>query len=334
MIFIKTPLRVSLVGGSTDIKAFYKAHPPGGVVSFTINKFVYIAVNKKFEDDIRISYSLTENVDSVDVIKHDLVRECLIRLGITGGIEINSIADIPGQGSGLGSSSAFTVGLLNALSQYKIMHGGEDAEGISDVAETACEIEIEKCGKPIGKQDQYACAYGGLNHFSFQEDGEVIIKRIELDPSFKYELESHMLLFWTGRSRRSSSVLREQGENIQKSGTVVERMKEMVALASRMHMDLSTKKLDSIGSYLNQNWELKRGLASKITDAQIDNWYSDGMNAGAEGAKICGAGGGGFMLFWAKKRFHSAIIKAVGLRHIPFKIEKKGTRIAYMKGLT
>ena len=272
-------------------------------------------------------------MNSVDFIKHDLVRECLKRLGITGGIEINSISDIPGQGSGLGSSSAFTVGLLNALSQYKILHGGDEAESIIDVAEVACEIEIDKCKKPIGKQDQYACAYGGLNHFSFQEDGEVVIKRIDLDPSFKYEIEKRMLLFWTGKTRRSEDVLVEQAGNIQRSDSVVERMKEMAALAGRMYMDLASKKLDNIGTYLNQNWELKRRLATRITDVHIDHWHMCGMDAGAEGAKICGAGGGGFMFFWAQPRFHSAIIKAVGLRHIPFKIEEKGTRIAHMKGL-
>ena len=173
MIFVRTPLRISLVGGGSDLPAFYENYSPGGVVSFTIDKYVYIAVNRKFDQDIRISYSLTENVADVACIQHELVRECLIRMGISEGIEIISVADIPGKGTGLGSSSAFTVGLLNALNQYRILYSGADYEPIIDVAETACEIEIEKCGKPIGRQDQYACAYGGMNYFRFYKGGKV-----------------------------------------------------------------------------------------------------------------------------------------------------------------
>lgn len=333
MIIVRTPLRISLVGGGSDLSAFYENYSPGGVVSFTIDKYVYIAVNRKFDQDIRISYSLTENVADVDCIQHELVRECLIRMGVSESIEIISVADIPGKGSGLGSSSAFTVGLLNALSQYRILYNGDDYEPIQDVAEEACEIEIEKCGKPIGKQDQYACAYGGMNYFGFYKGGKVGIKRIPLKEEFKRKFEEHLLLFWTGRTRASSSILTEQSSNIlNKYYGIMENLDYMATLAGELCEDLSEENLLSVGDFLHKNWMAKTKLATFISDEEIDNWYQFGIGAGADGGKLCGAGGGGFLLFWAKPHLHEAIKKAVGLRHIPVKIEEKGTSLIYMRG--
>lgn len=333
MIVVKTPLRISLVGGGSDLPAFYENYSPGGVVSFTIDKYVYIAVNRKFDQDIRISYSLTENVADVACIQHELVRECLIRMGISEGIEIISVADIPGKGTGLGSSSAFVVGLLNALNQYRILYSGADYEPIVDVAETACEIEIEKCGKPIGKQDQYACAYGGMNYFRFYEGGDVSITRIPLTTDFKRKFEEHLLLFWTGRTRASSSILTEQSANIVNKNTgVIGNLIQMQTLALNLSHWLLKENIDDVGSFLHDNWLLKHSLATFIADDEIDTWYQSGLDAGAEGGKLCGAGGGGFLLFWAKPHLHEAIKEAVGLRHIPVKIEEKGTSLIYIRG--
>lgn len=339
MIIVKTPLRISLVGGGSDLSAFYENYSPGGVVSFTIDKYVYIAVNRKFDQDIRISYSLTENVCDVDCIQHELVRECLLRMGVSESIEIISVADIPGKGTGLGSSSAFVVGLLNALNQYRILYNGDKYEPITDVAEAACEIEIEKCGKPIGKQDQYACAYGGMNYFTFEMDGKVGIERIPLERGFKHRFEDHLLLFWTGRTRASSGILIEQLSNIvnNEHTGVVEDLIDMTKLASKLYLELAGENLDyrflgNVGKYLHENWMSKIKLATWITDNEIQGWYNAGIDAGAEGGKLCGAGGGGFLLFWAKPHLHEAIKEAVGLRHIPVKIEEKGTSLIYMRG--
>lgn len=333
MIIVRTPLRISLVGGGSDLPAFYENYSPGGVVSFTIDKYVYIAVNHKFDQDIRISYSLTENVADVACIQHELVRECLIRMGVSESIEIISVADIPGKGTGLGSSSAFTVGLLNALSQYRILYNGANYEPIIDVAEAACEIEIEKCGKPIGKQDQYACAYGGMNYFKFHKDEGVEIWRIPLEKEFKRKFEDHLLLFWTGRTRTSSSILIEQSSNIvTEYPGVVKNLAFMSKTADELFIDLSEEKLLSVGDFLHENWKSKTKLATYISDDEIDSWYQSGLDAGAEGGKLCGAGGGGFLLFWAKPHLHKAVKEAVGLRHIPVKIEEKGTSLIYIRG--
>jgi D-glycero-alpha-D-manno-heptose-7-phosphate kinase len=339
MICIKTPLRISLVGGGSDIKSFYKKHGPGAVVSFTINKFIYIMVNRKFDGKVRVSYSVTENVETADQVQHELVRACLHRMGIQKGIEIVSVADIPGKGSGLGSSSAFTVGLLNALNQYRLLHGGDDVELIEDVAEEACRIEIDRCEKPVGKQDQYAVAYGGLNYFRFNKDGSVDIERLpkynnnKMAPQEKakkrtqlyWELESYLLLFWTGITRRSANILSRQTKI--SSPSKINALKEMAEWARSMALDLERCYTSNIGDLLHYNWELKKTLVDTISNPQIDSWYESARRAGAQGGKICGAGGGGFMLFWAPPDRHLAIKKAVGLRHIPFKIDPRGTRL-------
>jgi D-glycero-alpha-D-manno-heptose-7-phosphate kinase len=245
-------------------------------------------------------------------------------MGIQKGIEIVSVADIPGKGSGLGSSSAYTVGLLNALNQYRLLYGGDDVEPIENVAEEACRIEIDRCEKPVGKQDQYAVAYGGLNYFRFNKDDSVDIEKIPLD-GIKEKMESHMLLLWTGITRRSSEILSRQ-KNISHY-QAANSVDTMVMIAKTMAKDLADKDFNDIGGMLLDNWELKRALVDGITTPQIESWYKSARKAGAQGGKICGAGGGGFLLFWAPPDRHLAIKKAVGLRHIPFKIDPRGTRL-------
>lgn len=327
LICTQTPFRISLVGGGTDLPSFYREHGPGCVVSFTIDRSMYVMVNEKFDGKVRVSYSVTENVESAEIIQHDIARECLLRMGIKKGIEVVSVADIPGRGTGLGSSSAYAVGLLNALSQYRIYHGGEQIEPFEDVAEEACKIEIERCGKPIGKQDQYAVAYGGLNQFIFNQDGTVTIpqKKFPFTDEMKKKMEDHMLLFWTGIIRPSRQILEEQSKinELEK----IESLKAMSAIARSLARDLFNGNLERIGIVLHQNWLLKRSLVDGISNPQIDRWYEKAMRAGAQGGKICGAGAGGFLFFWADPECHMDIKTALGLRHIPFKIDQMGTRL-------
>jgi D-glycero-alpha-D-manno-heptose-7-phosphate kinase len=325
MQITQTPFRISLVGGGTDLESFYKTHGPGCVVSFTIDRFMYIAVNPKFDGNVRVSYSVTEVVEDASMLLHELARECLHRMGISKGIEVISVADMPGRGTGLGSSSAYTVGLLNALSQYRIYHPGEPYQSIEDVAEEACKIEIERCGKPIGKQDQYAVAYGGLNQFVFHPDGFVSINPIPLTSDVKDEMEKHMLLFWIGRRRSSREILSEQKKITE--GAKIDALEAMAQLARILYAELDRGVTENIGRYLHENWEMKKSLVKGISDPQIDNWYRKAREAGAVGGKVAGAGGGGLLLFWAEPEYHIDIKATLGLRHVPFKIEPRGTRL-------
>jgi D-glycero-alpha-D-manno-heptose-7-phosphate kinase len=326
VIITQTPLRISLVGGGTDLPSFHSNHGVGRVVSFTIDKYIYIAVNPKFDGKVRVSYSITEMTESAGMVHHELVRECLMRMGIHTGIEIVSIADVPGKGTGLGSSSAYTVGLLNALNQYRILYGGQiRVEGIQDVADEACRIEIDRCKKPIGKQDQYAVAYGGLNEFEFSENSTPDIRRIPLDDGLKEELEDHLLLFWTGIMRRSVDILSKQVKI--DTHSKIQALQEMSGEAFNLGIELMNGKTHNVGGRLHKNWKLKKSLVDSISNPKIDSYYRLARTAGAEGGKLCGAGGGGFLLFWASPDRHSAIKKAVGLRHIPFKIDPRGTRL-------
>lgn len=332
MILTKTPLRISLVGGGTDLPDFYEKHG-GAVVSFTIDKYVYVAVNKPMENKVRVSYSENENVSLARDVKHELVRACLEKMGIHNQIEIVSISDIPGKGTGLGSSSAFTVGLLNALTQFSILHR-EKYPVLWDVAETACDIEIKMCGKPIGKQDQYACAYGGLNHLVFNKDGKVDLKRIPMKDDLLEELNSRLMLFYTGITRRSSDILNLQKDTIRTEDNVVYFMEKMRDDAVNLYEELSTGNIHVVGDFLHKNWMRKRQLAPLITDENIDRWYKIARDHGAAGGKLLGAGGGGFMLFYVPKEYQKSVLDNLPLVHIPFKIDKKGTRIAYMKGFS
>jgi len=327
MILTKTPLRVSLVGGGTDLYPFYHNHGGGKVVSFTINKYVYILVNKPMEDKVRVSYSKTENVKLARDVEHELVRACLKKMRIHNNIEIVSVADIPGSGSGLGSSSAFTVGLLNALTQFKIKNG-MDYWSI-DLAEEACDVEIEMCGKPIGKQDQYACAYGGFNMFEFHPGGDVEVRRIGLTPELLEELNKRLMLFYTGITRPSDPILREQNVNIKSTINTYQIMEAMRNLAQKTYEELLLGNISCIGDALYLNWSLKKQLADGITNDQIDDWYNTGLRHGAVGGKVLGAGGGGFMLFYVPKDRQKEVLDHMPLKHVPFKIVSEGSRVIY-----
>lgn len=331
MIVVRTPLRISLVGGGTDLPEFYRHNNGGAVVSFTIDKYVYIAVNRPFENKVRVSYSETENVLFAEDVQHELVRNCLKKMNITQNIEIVSISDIPGRGTGLGSSSAFTVGLLNALVQFGIKYRppGHKCYDHLNVAEESCDVEIRMCGKPIGKQDQYASAYGGLNYFEFKPDDSVDIHRITMKKEHTEELNKRLMLFWTGITRRADTVLDEQNENIEKEDNTRLLMEKMKYLAHDMYIALSQGNISIVGDYLHKNWMFKKQLASNITNDKINAWYEMARIKGAVGGKVLGAGGGGFMLFYVPKDKQDAVRDELPLKQVPFKISNMGTEVIY-----
>jgi len=274
MITTRTPLRISLIGGGTDIPSFYKK-APGAVVSFAINKYVYVSVNKKFDGKFRVSYSQTENVDSIDDIQHELVREALRLFSIKTGLEITSISDIPGNGTGLGSSSSFTVGLLNAL-------GKNNAPSV--LAERAFTVEAEKCFHPVGKQDQYAAACGGVNYMMFGRN-YVKISPIKLTQKWTEEFESHALLLWTGITRDANEILAVQNKNFLNGGNI-EIGKQMARLANDFYAELlGDITIPRIGEYLQQAWQIKKFFASGVSNSKIDALYEKAMWNGALGGR-------------------------------------------------
>jgi D-glycero-alpha-D-manno-heptose-7-phosphate kinase len=323
MIVSKTPLRMSFVGGGSDLPSFYREEV-GAVLSTSIDKYIYICLNRKFDGRIRISYSRTEEVDQPQQIEHPLVREALGLMRIEGGIEIASMADIPSRGSGLGSSSSYTVGLLNALYAYRNQFAHKET-----LARQACEVEIDRCGEPIGKQDQYAAAYGGLNLIRFHPDGSVSVDPVICKPVMLKKLEESILVFYTGRTRSASAILAGQSAAMRSADRRV-LMRRMVQLAFEMKAQLEVGGLDSIGPLLDENWRLKSQLTAGITDSQIDHWYSRGLSNGALGGKLLGAGNGGFMMFFAELEHHARIIAALPeLNPVTFRFDRSGAQIVF-----
>ncbi len=323
MILSKTPLRMSFVGGGSDLPAYYREET-GAVLSTSIDKYMYIAVNRKFDGRIRISYSKTEDVESVKDVAHPLVREALGMLDIQGGIEIASMADIPSRGSGLGSSSSYTVAVLHALYAYQNQYVSKDT-----LARQACEIEIDRCGEPIGKQDQYAAAFGGLNLIRFHPDESVSVDPVICQPHVLHELQSSILVFFTGRTRSASEILAKQSEAI-KSGDRRPILRRMVELAYIMKEELESGSVSAIGEILHENWMLKTQLSNGISDAQIDHWYQTGLEQGASGGKLLGAGNGGFIMFYAPVDKHEAIRRALSeLQQVTFRFDRNGSQIVF-----
>lgn len=325
MIISRTPLRISFVGGGSDIPAFY-TKSPGAVVSTAINKYIYITVNKKFDKRIRASYSKTENVDHADQIEHPLIRECLKLVGIDRGVEVTSMSDIPAEGTGLGSSSSYTVGLLNAL--YAYIGKYVSAEKL---AQEACKIEIEILKDPIGKQDQYIAAYGGLQFIQFLSDGTVDVSPIICSPEIKRSLSENCLLLYTGLTRSSGAILSKQSKNMKSDVDKRVIMIQMVSLAHEVQRQLNNNSNEQFGMLLHENWLLKRQMAEGITSEAIDKWYEAAKKNGAEGGKILGAGGGGFLLVYAKKKYHDKIIGSLKeLEPHEFNFEPQGSKIIFV----
>ena len=323
MILSKTPLRMSFVGGGSDMQSFYREEQ-GAVLSTSIDKYMYIAVNKKFDGNIRLSYSRTEEVEDVMQLEHPLVREALNLAGINGGIEIASMADIPSKGSGLGSSSSYTVGLLNALYAFKNQYVSKDR-----LAKEACDIEINRCGEPIGKQDQYAAAFGGLNLIRFNPNESVSVDPIICSPEILKKIEESTLVFFTGRTRSASAVLQSQSEALKMEDRRI-LMRRMVQLAFELKKELESGSVDNFGPILDENWQLKAQLTSGISDPQIDAWYRAGILHGAKGGKLLGAGNGGFIMFFSPPENHQKIKEALSeLRPIKFGFDRAGAQIVF-----
>jgi D-glycero-alpha-D-manno-heptose-7-phosphate kinase len=323
MIITRTPFRMSYVGGGTDIRSYYQ-NRKGAVLSTSINKYMYITLHERFDKGIRISYSRTEEVASCEDIDHPLVREALRMFRIYDGVEITSAADIPSSGSGLGSSSSYTVGLLSALHEYKSLESSPN-----ELAKLACKIEIDLCKEPNGKQDQFAAAFGGLNLFEFLPDESVNIIPIKCDPNFKNLIDESTLIFYTGLTRPATSVLKTQDEN-NKSIQNIKAQECMVNLVYEFKSAIESGNLLHMAEILKENWSLKKTLASSISNDKIDSMYQSGINAGALAGKLLGAGAGGFLMFFAHKEDHAAIELALGdYKRCYFSMEEDGTKVIY-----
>lgn len=320
MIITRTPLRISLFGGGTDIYDFYR-HYGGACLSFTIDKYVYVSVNEKFDGRTRVSYSETENVDDPRELKHDLARESLSFFNMRG-LEIASVADIPGAGTGLGSSSAFTVGLVSALS-------GMTRNGTpycrSMLAETAYTIEANLCDHPAGKQDQYAAAYGGLHYYGFAQDGTVQVQPVDFRP----ELFESMMLFWTGITRSANEILKEQKLRLKSNDKSIKAGIEMLNLTDYMVEEFEKFDYYDFGKMLHLAWKTKKAINPCASNADLDLLYSTAIRAGARGGKLCGAGGGGFFLFVVDKDHQDNVRNKLKLREIPFRVEPEGSKVIY-----
>lgn len=324
MIISRTPLRMSFTGGGSDLPAFYRKFG-GAVISTTIDKYIYVTVNKKFDNGIRISYSKTEEVSCTDEIEHQLVRAALEFLGIKGGIEITTIADIPSKGTGLGSSSSFTVGLLHALNAFKGCYVSSDQLGSS-----SCYIEIDRCCEPIGKQDQYAAAFGGFNLIEFNPDESVTVSPIICNRDTIKEIERNLIVFYTGIVRSASNLLATQSNEVSHNEKKQDALKKMVRLTYDLRQELQNNKTHTFGEILHENWVLKKNLTENISNTEIDDWYEKARKAGAIGGKILGAGAGGFLLFYAPQSTHEGIRNALfNLRQINVNFEPRGSSIIF-----
>lgn len=323
MIISRTPLRVSFIGGGSDLPSYYLNYG-GRVVSMAINRYVYVSVNKSFGTAVRVAYSKVENKPSFADLDHPLVRNSAKLLRLENGLEISSTADIPANGTGLGSSSSFTVGLLNALSTYK-----RDIRAKEELAKLACEVEIDLCNEPIGKQDQYAAALGGFNSIEFNKDETVSYKRIDFEPFVEEQFLKSVLIFYTGVTRTASSVLSDQRKNIL-TGTKDNILSKMVSLTQPFIDAINAGDILSCGNILEENWVLKKSLSAHITNPSIDDIYLEARAAGAIGGKLLGAGAGGFVLFIAPQEKHCEITKRLSkLKQQFWGIDRTGTAIIY-----
>ena len=321
MIIVQTPLRVSFFGGGTDFPSFY-LQEGGCVLSSAIDKYIFVIIKKRFDQKLRVGYTRTEIVDDVSEIQHDLIREAFYLTGISKGVEITTMGDIPAQGSGLGSSSTVTVGALHAM--YALQGKIVTAECL---ARQACEIEITKLGKPIGIQDQYIAAFGGFRFLEFIPSGEILVQGFELDPSTLRKLKNSFMLFFTGTTRQSDSVLDEQKNNIHKRIDILREIKRITYTARD---ELIAGNLESIGELLHESWKLKKRLASKVSNGQIDSIYEVALSAGAIGGKITGAGGGGFLLLYCPPEKQESVRAALShLQELPFQLEPDGTKVIF-----
>ena len=321
MIIIQTPLRISLFGGGTDFPKYFMEEG-GCVLSSAIDKYIFIGIKKRFDRKLRAGYTKTELVDCIDDLDHDLIREAFRKTGITEGVEITTMGDIPSEGSGLGSSSTVTVGSLHAMYTYlgKIVPADQ-------LAAEACEIEIDILGKPIGVQDQYITALGGLRIIEFMPDGQVLSEKVDINQRALRRLNENLMLFFTGVTRQADTILVEQNDNLGNRLIILRRLKE---LAYSGRDELIAGNIDAIGEYLHEGWMLKQQLASRISNPEINNIYDTAKSAGAIGGKITGAGGGGFLLLYCPHGKQETVRSALAdLQELSFLLEHDGSKVIF-----
>jgi D-glycero-alpha-D-manno-heptose-7-phosphate kinase len=319
MIITQTPLRIGLLGGGTDLPGYYREHG-GRVLNCALDKYVYVIVKQRFDDDIYVNYSKKEIVSRVDDLEHELVREAMQMTGVANGVEITTLADIPSAGSGLGSSSAVTVGLLHALFAYQ----GRQVSA-EELAERACTIEIERCGKPIGKQDQYIAALGGIRDIRFGPGEDVVAEELGLSATERRTLQQQIMLFYTGVTRSADSILTEQNANVKATRPQLDLLRDLAGIAVER---LRTGDVDAIGPAVRESWEAKRKLASGVSNDQIDFAVTRALDAGASGVKLTGAGGGGFLLAICPMERQRAVRESLAdMRELPVKLDRLGSRV-------
>jgi len=322
LIITQTPYRVSFAGGGTDLPAFYE-HEYGAVLSMGVAQHMYVTVSPRFDKTTRVAYTKVEIADGIDRIEHTIAREALRMTGLGEHLEITTVGDVPA-GTGMGSSSSLAVGLLNSLYAYK---GQVTSPG--QLAEKACEIEIDILGKPIGRQDQYAAAFGGVNYIRFNPDHTVDVEPVPCAPEFLNELERHIILLYTDQQRDADTILKKQSEGSADKMTVLRAMRD---LAGELRTTMGGQgNLEDFGRILHEGWELKRSLGFGITNQGVDDWYKAARAHGAMGGKLLGAGGGGFLMVMAPPEKHEAIRAAVGRpRELPFRIDRRGSRVIFI----
>jgi D-glycero-alpha-D-manno-heptose-7-phosphate kinase len=319
MIITQTPLRIGLLGGGTDLPSYYLEHG-GRVLNAAIDKYIYVIVKQRFDDEIYVNYSKKEIVSRVEDLEHELVREAMLMTGVTSGVEITTLADIPSSGSGLGSSSTVTVGLLNALYTYT----GRQVPA-AELAERACEIEIQRCGKPIGKQDQYIAALGGIRDLRFGPGDTVGSEELGLSAVERLALQQQVMLFYTGITRRADSILVEQNANVETTLPQLDLLRDLAGFAVER---LCSGDVDAIGPAMRESWEAKRKLASGVSNQQVDAAVTRALDAGATGVKLTGAGGGGFLLVISPMERQPAVRQVLSdMRELPIRLDRLGTRV-------
>jgi D-glycero-alpha-D-manno-heptose-7-phosphate kinase len=325
MIITKAPFRISLAGGGSDFAEFYRVQP-GAVLTMAVNRYMYVTVNRRSDHLIRVSYTRTEIVDHADELKHDLIREAMKMTGVTAGVEITTIADLPA-GIGLGSSSVLTVAVLQALYALKGQQKSAD-----ELARRACEIEIGRLGRPIGKQDQYIAAFGGFRFLEFHSDGGVSVAPVVCRPGLRESLISRLSLFYTGMTRNAATVLRAARTNLTKRQDTRTAVAALAGQAHRMRECLIAGRLQGFDRLFREAWELKKQMAPSVTNPTLDRLYALALKAGALGGKVSGAGGGGCLLLYSEQRQRAALRRALskaGLTEVPFALEPEGSRIIY-----
>ena len=323
MLITRSPLRISLGGGGTDLPSYYKEHG-GFLISAAIDKYVWVTVLRPFTPGIFLKYSKIEHVEQIDQVEHPIIREAMKMMGIERPQhEITTLADIPA-GTGLGSSGSFTTALLKALYSHerRLLHPGE-------LAELACELEIDRLGRPVGKQDQYIAAYGGITCFDFEKTGAVRAEPLKLSQGTLNALEDNLLLFFTGFSRSASDILQDQDTRTkQADASMVDNLHYVKELGVRSRRALEQDTPELFGEIMHEHWEHKRKRSSGMSNPKIDEWYELGRRNGAVGGKLVGAGGGGFLLFYASERRKlRAAMAAAGLEEVRFRFEFEGTRV-------